>query len=150
MCYSVCATACVLCVTDPVAVVVDVHMEVLVHGGEGGSVSELLGGQSTVHHVVVKSIQQLDVHIAYQSIQDLLQHNKNNNINTGVCLFSTCGSRTVCVCVCVCVLTVGRAAQASLLGAKKVKLPGPSISSLSLARSEYIWVVEAPTTPRVL
>ena len=63
-----------------------------------------------------------------------------------------------CVCVCVCVrvcvcvsiLTVGRAAQASLLGAKKVKLPGPSISSLSLARSEYIWVVEAPTTPRVL
>lgn len=47
-------------------------------------------------------------------------------------------------------LTVGSAAQASLLGAKNVKLPGPSISSLRLARSEYIWVVEAPTTARVL
>lgn len=50
----------------------------------------------------------------------------------------------------VAMLTVGRAAQASLLGAKKVKLPGPSISGLSLARSEYIWVVVAPITARVL
>lgn len=50
----------------------------------------------------------------------------------------------------VAMLTVGSAAQASLLGAKKVKLPGPSISCLRLARSEYIWVVVAPTTARVL
>ena len=47
-------------------------------------------------------------------------------------------------------LTMGRAAQASLLGAKKVKLPGPLISSLRFARSEYIWVVVAPTAPKVL
>lgn len=47
-------------------------------------------------------------------------------------------------------LTVGRAAQAWLLGAKKVKLPGPWTSCFSLARSEYICVVEAPTTARVL
>lgn len=73
VCYCVCVTGCVLFVADPVAIVVDVHMEVLVHGGKGGSVSELFGGQSAVHHVVVKSVQQLNVHIAHQSIQDLLQ-----------------------------------------------------------------------------
>lgn len=45
---------------------------------------------------------------------------------------------------------MGSAAQAWLLGAKKVKLPGPSISSLSWARSAYILVVDAPTAPTVL
>lgn len=53
---------------------VDVDVEVLVHGGEGGSVAELLGGQPAVHHVVVEGIQKLDVHVAHQSVQDLLQH----------------------------------------------------------------------------
>lgn len=70
MCVSV-------CVTDPIAVVVDVDGEVLVHGGERGSVLQLLGAQPAVHHVVMKSIQQLDVYIAHQSVQDLLQHVDN-------------------------------------------------------------------------
>jgi hypothetical protein len=48
------------------------------------------------------------------------------------------------------ILTWGRADQAVLLGAKKVTLPGPSISSFRLALSVYIWVVDAPATPRVL
>lgn len=47
-------------------------------------------------------------------------------------------------------LTAGKEAQASLLGAKMVKLPGPSISGLSFSvRSVYSWVVVDPTTPRV-
>lgn len=74
MCYSVS-----VCVTDPVAVVVDVDGEVLVHGGEGGSVLQLLGAQPAVHHVVMKSVQQLDVHVAHQSVQDLLQHVDNRH-----------------------------------------------------------------------
>lgn len=55
----------------------DVDVEVLVHGGEGGAVFELLGGQPAVHHVVMKSVQQLDVHVAHQGVQDLLQHDHN-------------------------------------------------------------------------
>lgn len=47
-------------------------------------------------------------------------------------------------------LTAGKEDQASLLGAKMVKLPGPSISGLSFSvRSVYSCVVVDPTTPRV-
>lgn len=47
-------------------------------------------------------------------------------------------------------LTAGKEAQASLLGAKIVKLPGPSISGLSFSvRSVYSCVVVDPTTPMV-
>lgn len=47
-------------------------------------------------------------------------------------------------------LTAGKEAQASLLGAKMVKLPGPSISGLSFSvRSVYSCVVVDPTTPMV-
>lgn len=63
--------------TDPVAVVVDVDMEVLVHGGEGGPVFQLLRGQAAVHHVVVEGVQQLDVHVAHQGVQDLLQDDES-------------------------------------------------------------------------
>lgn len=38
---------------------------------------ELLGGQPAVHHVVMKSIEQLDVHVAHQRIQDFLQRGQN-------------------------------------------------------------------------
>lgn len=47
-------------------------------------------------------------------------------------------------------LTAGKEDQASLLGAKMVKLPGPSISGLSFSvRSVYSCVVVDPTTPMV-
>lgn len=57
----------------PVGVVVDVHVKVLVHGGEGGAMLQVVGGQPAVHHVVVEGVEQLDVHVAHQSVQDLLQ-----------------------------------------------------------------------------
>lgn len=69
-----CVLFCVtLCITDPVAVVVDVHMEVLVHGSKGGAMFKLLRGQPVVHHVVMKSVEQLNVHVTHQSVQYLLQ-----------------------------------------------------------------------------
>lgn len=47
-------------------------------------------------------------------------------------------------------LTAGKEDQASLLGAKMVKLPGPSISGLSFSvRSVYSCVVVDPTIPKV-
>lgn len=46
--------------------------------------------------------------------------------------------------------TSSKASQASLLGAKKVKDPGPSISGLSFEMSEYFCVEVAFTRPNVL
>lgn len=46
-------------------------------------------------------------------------------------------------------LTSSKASQASLLGAKKVYDPAPSISGLSLEISEYLWVEVAFTRPKV-
>lgn len=68
--------------SHPVAVVVDVDVGVLVHGGKGGSMFQLLRGQPAVHHVVMKSVQQLDVHVAHQSIQDLLQQDDRDTLIT--------------------------------------------------------------------
>lgn len=70
-----------MCVaTDPVAVVVHMHVEVLVHGGEGGAVFQLLRRQTPVHHVVVESVQQLDVDVTHQSVQDFLGRQCNHNV----------------------------------------------------------------------
>lgn len=49
--------------------------------------SQLLGGEPAVHHVVVKSVQQLDVHVAHQSIKDFLQRKE-------MFLVSVLGDRT--------------------------------------------------------
>lgn len=38
---------------------------------------ELLGGQPAVHHVVMKGIEQFNVHVAHQRIQDFLQSEEN-------------------------------------------------------------------------
>lgn len=38
---------------------------------------ELLGGQPAVNHMVMKGIEQLNVHIAHQRVQDFLQSEKN-------------------------------------------------------------------------
>lgn len=46
-------------------------------------------------------------------------------------------------------LTSSKSSQASLLGAKKVYDPDPSISGLSLEMSEYFWVEVAFTRPKV-
>lgn len=72
MCVCICESVC-LCVTHPVAIVMDVDGEVQVHGAEGGAVLELLRRQPLVDHVVVERVEQLDVHVAHQSVQDLLQ-----------------------------------------------------------------------------
>lgn len=70
-----CVCLCV-CATDPVAVLVDVDGEVQVHGCEGRSVFELGRRQASVDHVIVESVEQLDVHVAHQSVQDLLRTRK--------------------------------------------------------------------------
>lgn len=76
----------------PVAVVVHVHVKVLVHGGEGGAVAEFFGGQPLRHHVVVQGVEQLDVHIAHKSIQDLLhahthahKHRNTHSVSAFTC-----------------------------------------------------------------
>lgn len=51
---------------------IDEQVQVVVHGGGGHSVLEVFGEETLVDHVVVKSIVQLDVHIAHQSISHLL------------------------------------------------------------------------------
>ena len=54
--------------THPIGIVVDVNIKVLIHGGEGSAVLQVLGGQTFVDHVVVKRIKELDVDIAHQGI----------------------------------------------------------------------------------
>lgn len=53
---------------------VNVDIEVLVHGGEGRAVLQFLRGQTTVDHVVVQRVEQLNVDIAHQSIKDFLEN----------------------------------------------------------------------------
>lgn len=45
---------------------VDVEPQVIVHGGGSHVVLQVFGQKTAVHHVVVKSVVQLDVHVAHQ------------------------------------------------------------------------------------
>ncbi len=51
---------------------IDEQVQVIVHRGGGHSILEVFGKQTFVDHVVVQSIVQLDINIAYQSTPYLL------------------------------------------------------------------------------
>lgn len=58
---------CVVCViTDPIWIVVDVEPQLIVHGRDGNVILQVFGEETTVHHVEVKSVVQLHVHVAHQ------------------------------------------------------------------------------------
>lgn len=64
------------CVTGdayPVGIVVDLDVRVLVHGGEGHAVFQLICQDPSVHHVVAKGVEQLDVDVAHQGVQHFLE-----------------------------------------------------------------------------
>lgn len=53
---------------------VDVEPQVIVHGRDGHAILHVFGQKTMVHHVVVKSVVQLDVHVAHQCrTQGLIQ-----------------------------------------------------------------------------
>lgn len=51
----------------------DLDVGVLVHGGEGHAVLQLVCQDPSVHHVVAKGVEQLDVDVAYQGVQHFLE-----------------------------------------------------------------------------
>lgn len=51
--------------TYPIGIVMDLDVGILVHGGEGHAMLQFFGQDPPVHHVVAKSIEQLDVDIAH-------------------------------------------------------------------------------------
>lgn len=51
----------------------DLDVGVLVHGGEGHAVLQLVCEDPSVHHVVAKGVEQLDVDVAYQGVQHFLE-----------------------------------------------------------------------------
>lgn len=57
----------------PVGIVVDLDVRVLVHGGEGHAVLQLVRQDPSVHHVVAKGVEQLDVDVAHQGVQHFLE-----------------------------------------------------------------------------
>ena len=57
----------------PVGIVVDLDVGILVHGGEGHAVFELVRQDPSVHHVVAEGVEQLDVDIAHQGVQHFLR-----------------------------------------------------------------------------
>lgn len=121
---------------------VDVEPLVVVHGRDSHAVLHVFRQKTTVHHVEVKSVVELDVHVAHQcspyTLEDIATF-----VKKGVIDFWIYSSGTVPI------LTGSSCSQASLLGANMVKDPLPSISSLSLDMSEYCWVDVAFTSPSV-
>lgn len=57
----------------PIGIVVDLDVRVLVHGGEGHAVFQLVRQDPSVHHVVAKGVEQLDVDITHQGVQHFLE-----------------------------------------------------------------------------
>lgn len=57
----------------PVGIVVDLDVGVLVHGREGHAVFQLIRQDPSVHHVVAKGVEQLDVDVAHQGVQHFLE-----------------------------------------------------------------------------
>lgn len=57
----------------PVGIVMDLDVGVLVHGGEGHAMLQLIGQDPPVHHMVAEGIEQFDVDIAYQGVQHFLE-----------------------------------------------------------------------------
>lgn len=49
----------------PVGIVMNLDVRVLVHGGEGHAMFQLVCEDPSVHHVVAKGVEQLDVDVAY-------------------------------------------------------------------------------------
>lgn len=52
----------------PVGIVMDLDFGVLVHGGEGHAMLQLIRQDPPVHHVVTEGVQQFDVDVAYQGV----------------------------------------------------------------------------------
>lgn len=50
----------------PVGIVVDLDVGILVHGGEGHAMFQLVRQDPSVHHVVAEGVEQLDVNVAHQ------------------------------------------------------------------------------------
>lgn len=56
----------------PVGIVVDLDVGILVHGGEGHAMFQLVRQDPSVHHVVAEGVEQLDVNVAHQRVQYFL------------------------------------------------------------------------------
>lgn len=52
----------------PVRIVMNLDVGVLVHGGEGHAMFQLICQDPPVHHVVTEGVQQFDVDVAYQGV----------------------------------------------------------------------------------
>lgn len=76
----------------PIGIVVNLDVRVLVHGGEGHAVFQLVCEDPSVHHVVAESIEQLDVDVAHQRVQHFLQR----KVSTAVRGLQTPHSRGGC------------------------------------------------------
>lgn len=50
----------------------DLDVGILVHGGEGHAVLQLISQDPPVHHVVAEGIEQLNVDVAHQGVQHFL------------------------------------------------------------------------------
>ena len=56
----------------PIGIVVDLDVGILVHGGEGHAMFQLVRQDPSVHHVVAEGVEQLDVNVAHQRVQHFL------------------------------------------------------------------------------
>lgn len=64
----------------PIGIVVDLDVRILVHGGEGHAVFQLIRQDPSVDHVVAKGIEQLDVDIAHQGVQHFLERRPEQHL----------------------------------------------------------------------
>lgn len=109
---------------------VNVETKVIVHRGDGHSILQIFGQKTRVGHVIMQGIVQFNVDVANQRIPHiLLDENKKMFRFQRVGEKPEFSFRTS--------VTSSSSSQASLLGAKKVKDPVPSISGLTLEMSEY-------------
>lgn len=104
---------------------VDIKTEVIEHGGDGHSILQVFGQEPFVGHVVVQNVVQFDVDVADQSAPDGLWGGKGDSNNSNIEFILTLQLLISCS-------TGSTSSQASLLGAKKVNDPAPSISRCSL------------------
>lgn len=51
----------------------DLDVGIVVHGGEGHAVLQLISQHPPVHHVVAEGIEQFDVDVAHQGVQHFLE-----------------------------------------------------------------------------
>lgn len=67
----------------PIGIMVDLDARILIHGGKGHAVFQLIRQDPSVDHVVAKGIEQLNVDVAHQGVQHFLEGRPERQLGGG-------------------------------------------------------------------